>query len=241
MLPKSSKHMEGSFGIELALTRGPNDGVWIGANRFGPTRMHEGRVAMLRPDPLALQANSMHANPTMSSPDILVWPQQVFVNEGETFEYTIVLTHPPGSTDADGVFDLERDTVQIWLSSSQEILQEHRPGHFNELKGHRTQLVIETACVFDSEVPPCISDWLWTHSKWDGSTPNDYKTTKTGDKAGGEALIVFDSTNWYVPQTVKVTARQDNVFEPRQPSRPTSLRPPPGRHAGVQQPSLSRG
>lgn len=194
----------GSFDLTVDVL--PADEIWVGANRFGPTNLHAARDAMIRPDPHGLQANSKHANPTMSSPDILIWPQQVFADEGDVLEYTIVLTHPPGSTDADGVFDTGRDLVQIWLTSSQEVLQEYRPGMFTEFQGHRTQLVIETDLG--------TSEDYYMHNQWVGSVTGDFKTSVKADGTG-EARLDFDSTNWHIPQTVRVTARQDDVYEPR--------------------------
>eukprot|EP01052_Picozoa_sp_SAG31_P034142 SAG31_NODE_3947_length_3725_cov_24.626034_1_plen_928_part_10 len=199
--------IEGQAGsFEISVTTLPRDQIWVGANRFGPTKLHSVRDAMIRADPHDLQENSKHANPTMSSPDILVWPQQVFVNEGDVFEYTVVLTHPPGSTDANGIYDEGRDLVQIWLTSSREVLQEYAPGKFAEFQGHRTQLLIETDLG--------TSEDYWMHNPWDGSVSGDFKTSMKADGTG-EARLDFNSTNWHIPQTVRVTARQDDVFEPR--------------------------
>ena len=68
-----------------------------------------------------------------------------------------------------------------------------RPG----LKCTGTGSSVNTACAGDT-----INGGDTAPSSW------------SGDVSSG-AQLVFDSTNWNVPQTVKVTARDDDVFEPK--------------------------
>lgn len=198
------------------------EGIWVGSNSFGtdplhagthelPTTTNQGHRANIRAEPAPIQKDSKHANPLMASPDVRFGvvgggQQMISLAEGESFQYTMVLSHPPGTTRSNGVIDFAKDVVQIWLTSSQSVYQEESPGQFVEHLGHRTQLVIETASG--------TSESKWSHFPWDGSATGDYPDTLT-DQSDGEAVLEFNSTNWHMPQTVTVTARQDDVYEPR--------------------------
>ena len=156
-----------------------------------------------------------HANPVMPSPDVRFallggggggGSQMASLPEGGSLQYTVALSHPPGTTRCDGVIDFFKDTVQIWLTSSQSVMQEEAPGRFAEHEGHRTQLIISTE--------RGTSEDVWMHLPWDGSASGDYIDGATTQSAG-EALLEFNSSNWDVPQTVTVVARQDDVYEPQ--------------------------
>ena len=200
------------------------EGIFVGSNMFGSDPLHA-RLPVLpattnpghRDNVRSelgheIQRDSKHANPLMASPDVQLavvggaGAQMIAIPEGGSFQYTVVLTHPPGTTRSNDVIDYDKDVVQVWLTSSQSVYQEEAPGLWEEHLGHRTQLIIETA--------RGTSETKWTHLPWDGSATGDYEFKAT-DQADGEALLEFNSTNWHVPQTVTVTARQDEVYEPR--------------------------
>jgi hypothetical protein len=159
-----------------------------------------------------VQSESMHANPVMSSPDVILdaggGNQMVFVAEGESFEYTVALAYPPGTTKSNDVIDDKRDTVHIWLTSSQGVMQEESPGEFVQHLGHRTQLVISTAGASEClGLTTCTgsSESRWIHGEWSVDADSGHSLSFTRLEPGGgttqsdgEALLVFNSSNWYV-------------------------------------------
>jgi hypothetical protein len=211
--------------------------IWVGTSTFGVvegaliggTTTNKGHTPNIRPEPHRIQSESMRANPRMTTPDVLIdaggGEQVVFVNEGDIFQYTIRLTHPPGTTRSNDIIDDKRDTVQVWLSSSQEVMQEEAPGQFYQHRGHRTQLVIATDGPGDcTGITTCnsTSESQWDHGAWVLDPATGYSASLTRllpggqtTQSSGEALLVFNGTNWHVPQTVRVTARQDDVYEPQ--------------------------
>ena len=58
----------------------------------------------------------------------------------------------------------------------------------------------------------------YLYTTWSSQGPAVHGATQGGGSWRGDlsssAQLVFDSTNWNTPQTVQVTARQDNVYEP---------------------------
>ena len=71
----------------------------------------------------------------------------LYIAEGETFGYTVQLTHKPGVRE-DETVDLMNDEVRIYLTSSQEVYQQDDDSgggtDFQQRVGHRTQLTIDT-------------------------------------------------------------------------------------------------
>ena len=194
----------------------PSEGAQNGGAWAGP-KLNKGAIEQ-RADTFK------HANSVMSSPDVRIVvadggsSQMMHVREGGSFQYTVSLSHPPSTTRGEDVIDFSQDTVQIWLTSSQAVMQEESPGSFVSHQGHQTQLIIST--------DRGTSEDLWRHEPWTdaydafghwlSSTSGDSIRAHRGtDQSDGEALLEFDSTNWDIPQTVTVTARQDDVFEPR--------------------------
>ena len=79
----------------------------------------------------------------------------LYIAEGETFGYTVQLTHKPGVRE-DETVDLMNDEVRIYLTSSQEVFQQDDDGsggsanvEFEQRRNHRTQLIISTNDVDD--------------------------------------------------------------------------------------------
>eukprot|EP01050_Picozoa_sp_SAG11_P000471 SAG11_NODE_14_length_26344_cov_14.209411_9_plen_392_part_00 len=88
-------------------------------------------------------------NPATDLPDVLLSESVKYVTEGESFTYTVVLTHQPGGRE-DMTADLLNDEVRIYLTSSQEVYQQNGPdaNDFQQVLGHRTQLAINTNTVY---------------------------------------------------------------------------------------------
>ena len=66
----------------------------------------------------------------------------MYLEEGETFGYTVSLTHQPGVRE-DETVDLQNDEVRIYLTSSQEVYQQDDESStevaFQQRVGHRQE------------------------------------------------------------------------------------------------------
>ena len=88
----------------------------------------------------------LFSDPASSLPDVYISTSVRHVTEGDSFAYTVALTHPPGMRE-DETIDLLNDEVRIYLTSSQEVYQQDdstADTPFEQRVGHRTQLVINT-------------------------------------------------------------------------------------------------
>ncbi len=88
----------------------------------------------------------LFSDPASALPDVFISTSVRHITEGESFAYTVVLTHPPGMRE-DETIDLLNDEVRIYLTSSQEVYQQDDSTSdtpFEQRVGHRTQLVINT-------------------------------------------------------------------------------------------------
>ena len=99
------------------------------------------------------------SSPTASLPDVVISESFLSKSEGETFTYTVQLTHPPGERE-DGTIDLLNDEVRIYLTSSQEVLQQDDVGGevvWQQRRNHRTQLRIYTNDITNSGTAGSVS------------------------------------------------------------------------------------
>ena len=89
----------------------------------------------------------LFTDPTVALPDVYISQSVMYLTEGETFGYTVKLTHQPGVRE-DETVDLQNDEVRIYLTSSQEVYQQDDESStdvaFQQRTGHRTQLTINT-------------------------------------------------------------------------------------------------
>lgn len=89
----------------------------------------------------------LFTDPTAALPDVYISQSVMYLTEGETFGYTVELTHQPGVRE-DETVDLQNDEVRIYLTSSQEVYQQDDEDantvEFQQRVGHRTQLTINT-------------------------------------------------------------------------------------------------
>lgn len=112
-------------------------------------------------------------DPSSELPDVYISESVLFAYEGQTLNYTIVLTHQPG-VQIDESIDTDADDVTVSITSS--------------MGEYQTQL---TFAVYDAE----------------------------NDVALDQQDVSFDSTDWNIPQTVLVTAFDDDVYEPEVDNR----------------------
>jgi hypothetical protein len=92
------------------------------------------------------------SSPTVSLPDVVISDSFVAKSEGDSFTYTVVLSHPPGMRE-DETIDLLNDEVRIYLTSSQEVLQQDDVSgsvEWQQRRNHRTQLRIYTNDITNS-------------------------------------------------------------------------------------------
>jgi hypothetical protein len=88
----------------------------------------------------------LFSDPGSALPDVFISTSVRHVAEGDSFAYTVVLTHTPGMRE-DETVDMLNDEVRIYLTSSQEVYQQDdstTDTPFEQRVGHRTQLVIDT-------------------------------------------------------------------------------------------------
>ena len=98
----------------------------------------------------------LFSDPTADLPDVILSESVVYINEGDSFYYTVKLSHQPGVRE-DATVDLLNDEVRIYLTSSQEVYQQGAAtpvaisgtlpaasSAFAATLGHRTQLQINT-------------------------------------------------------------------------------------------------
>ena len=94
----------------------------------------------------ALPVATAFSSPTSELPDVVLSESYVAKAEGTSFSYTVRLTHAPGMRE-DGTIDLLNDEVRIYLTSSQEVLQQDDVAGakaWQQRRNHRTQLQIAT-------------------------------------------------------------------------------------------------
>lgn len=93
----------------------------------------------------------LFTDPTALLPDVYISKTLHLGTEGDTFSYTVVLTHAPGVRE-DETIDLDNDEVRMYLTSSQDVFVNDDAAGASTLdapelmqrRNHRTQLRIRT-------------------------------------------------------------------------------------------------